>query len=56
MPTTDLLAARGKQLAAGTGALTAALALGATLLAAAPAHATTPAPPSPSAWSLPRRA
>ncbi|MEW1751807.1 SH3 domain-containing protein [Streptomyces angustmyceticus] len=47
MPTTDLLVARGKQLAAGAGALTAAVALGATLLAAAPAHATTPGPTKP---------
>ncbi|MER0478405.1 SH3 domain-containing protein [Streptomyces sp. Edi2] len=47
MPTTDLLMARGKKLAAGAGALTAAAALGATLLAAAPAHATTPAPAKP---------
>ncbi|MFE3886179.1 SH3 domain-containing protein [Streptomyces lydicus] len=39
MPTTDLLVARGKKLAAGAGALAAAAALGATLLAAAPAHA-----------------
>ncbi|MFG2528725.1 SH3 domain-containing protein [Streptomyces sp. NPDC048516] len=47
MPTTDLLVARGKKLAAGAGALTAAAALGATLLAAAPAHATTPGPAKP---------
>ncbi|MFG2830482.1 SH3 domain-containing protein [Streptomyces sp. NPDC048434] len=46
MSTTDLLVARGKQLAAGAGALTAAVALGATLLSAAPAQAA-PAPNKP---------
>ncbi|MFJ9416514.1 MULTISPECIES: SH3 domain-containing protein [unclassified Streptomyces] len=47
MSTTDIFGGRGKQLAAGAGALTAALTLGATLLAAAPAQAAPPAPPSP---------
>ncbi|AWN25957.1 MULTISPECIES: hypothetical protein [unclassified Streptomyces] len=46
MSTTDILAARGKRLVAGTGALAAAVALGATLLAAAPAQAT-PGPVKP---------
>ncbi|MGW1790272.1 SH3 domain-containing protein [Streptomyces tubercidicus] len=46
MSTTDFLAARGKQLAVGTGALATAVALGATLFAAAPAQAT-PGPPKP---------
>ncbi|MFE1174928.1 SH3 domain-containing protein [Streptomyces sp. NPDC058773] len=40
MSTTDILAARGKRLAAGAGALATAVALGATLFAAAPARAT----------------
>ncbi|MEV0372144.1 SH3 domain-containing protein [Streptomyces sp. NPDC050636] len=40
MSTTDILVARGKRLAAGAGALTTAVTLGATLLAAAPAQAT----------------
>ncbi|MFK0295928.1 SH3 domain-containing protein [Streptomyces sp. NPDC090442] len=39
MSTTDNLVARGKKLAAGAGALTTAVALGATLLVAAPAQA-----------------
>ncbi|MFE6689373.1 SH3 domain-containing protein [Streptomyces sp. NPDC057743] len=39
MSTTDDLVARGKKLAAGAGALTTAVALGATLLVAAPAQA-----------------
>ncbi|MER7988632.1 SH3 domain-containing protein [Streptomyces noursei] len=39
MSTTDVLVARGKKLAAGAGALTTAVALGATLLVAAPAQA-----------------
>ncbi|GFE26284.1 SH3 domain-containing protein [Streptomyces libani] len=46
MSTTDILAARGKRLVAGTGALATAVALGATLLAAAPAQAT-PGPAKP---------
>ncbi|MEU8785435.1 SH3 domain-containing protein [Streptomyces sp. NPDC048637] len=46
MSTTDLLVARGKQLAVGTGALATAVALGATLFAAAPAQAT-PGPAKP---------
>ncbi|MGY5125223.1 SH3 domain-containing protein [Streptomyces nigrescens] len=46
MSTTDILAARGKRLAAGTGALATAVALGATLFAAAPAQAT-PGPAKP---------
>ncbi|MEU4847794.1 SH3 domain-containing protein [Streptomyces gilvosporeus] len=45
MSTSDILAVRGRQLAAGAGALTAALALGATLLAASPAQAATPPGP-----------
>ncbi|UKY48724.1 SH3 domain-containing protein [Streptomyces inhibens] len=40
MSTTEILVARGKKLAAGAGALTAAVALGATLSIAAPAQAT----------------
>ncbi|MEU9121531.1 SH3 domain-containing protein [Streptomyces sp. NPDC048506] len=40
MSTTEILVARGKKLAAVTGALTAAVALGATLSVASPAHAT----------------
>jgi hypothetical protein len=39
MSTSDILVARGKTLAAGAGALATAAALGATLLAAAPAQA-----------------
>ncbi|WP_407554330.1 SH3 domain-containing protein [Streptomyces sp. Pv4-95] len=39
MSTTDILVARGRTLAAGAGALVTAAALGATLLAAAPAQA-----------------
>ncbi|MEU9116308.1 SH3 domain-containing protein [Streptomyces sp. NPDC048483] len=45
MSTSDILVVRSRQVAAGAGALTAALALGATLLAAAPAQAAPPAPP-----------
>jgi hypothetical protein len=45
MSTTDILVARGKQIAAGAGALTTAAALGATLLAATPAQAAAPAKP-----------
>ncbi|KPC60914.1 hypothetical protein [Streptomyces chattanoogensis] len=45
MSTTDIFGGRGKRLAAGAGALTAALTLGATLLAAAPAQAAPPSPP-----------
>ncbi|GAU67385.1 hypothetical protein SSP35_04_04740 [Streptomyces sp. NBRC 110611] len=48
MSTTDILVARGKKLAAGAGALTAAVALGATLSIASPAQAT-PGPPSTTA-------
>lgn len=40
MSTTEILVARGKKLAAGAGALTAAVALGATLSIATPAQAT----------------
>ncbi|MFI9355426.1 SH3 domain-containing protein [Streptomyces lydicus] len=40
MSTTEVLVARGRKLAAGAGALTAAVALGATLSIAAPAQAT----------------
>ncbi|WP_414505439.1 SH3 domain-containing protein [Streptomyces sp. NEAU-L66] len=46
MSTTDILAARGKRLVVGTGALATVVALGATLLAAAPAQAT-PGPAKP---------
>ena len=46
MSTTDIIVARGRRLAAGTGVLATAVALGATLLAAAPAQAT-PGPPKP---------
>ncbi|WP_411133367.1 SH3 domain-containing protein [Streptomyces sp. C10] len=46
MSTTDILAARGKRLVAGTGALATAVALGATLFAATPAQAT-PGPAKP---------
>ncbi|TJZ44031.1 SH3 domain-containing protein [Streptomyces piniterrae] len=46
MSTTDILVARGTRLAAGAGALTTVVALGAALLAAAPAQAT-PAKPKP---------
>ncbi|MFJ6753098.1 MULTISPECIES: SH3 domain-containing protein [unclassified Streptomyces] len=45
MSTTDILVARGKQFAAGAGALTTAAVLGATLLAATPAQAAAPAKP-----------
>ncbi|MFE7316929.1 SH3 domain-containing protein [Streptomyces sp. NPDC057555] len=41
MSTTDVLVARGRKLAAGAGALTTAVALGAALLVAAPAQADT---------------
>lgn len=46
MSTTETLVARGKKLAAGAGALTAAVALGATLFTATPAQAATPGPVS----------
>ncbi|MGW7576043.1 SH3 domain-containing protein [Streptomyces sp. NPDC054765] len=46
MSTTGILVARGRQLAAGAGALTTAVALGATLFAAAPAQAA-PVPVKP---------
>ncbi|MEU7176865.1 MULTISPECIES: SH3 domain-containing protein [Streptomyces] len=45
MSTTDILVARSRKFAAGAGALTAAVALGATLLGAAPAQAVTPERP-----------
>ncbi|UQA96772.1 SH3 domain-containing protein [Streptomyces halobius] len=47
MSTTDNLVVRGTRLAVGAGALTTAVALGASLLAAAPAQATTPSKPKP---------
>ncbi|MFE4018827.1 SH3 domain-containing protein [Streptomyces sp. NPDC059101] len=47
MSTTDVLVARGKKLAAGAGALTTAVALGATLLVAAPAQADPQPRPQP---------
>ncbi|MFF2808716.1 SH3 domain-containing protein [Streptomyces sp. NPDC058000] len=47
MSTTDVLVARGTKLAAGAGALTTAVALGATLLVAAPAQADPQPQPRP---------
>ncbi|WP_438489117.1 SH3 domain-containing protein [Streptomyces sp. S186] len=54
MPTTDVLVARGKKLAAGAGALTTAVALGATLLAAAPAQAAPHPRPTPQEQPAPQ--
>ncbi|MEK2477285.1 MULTISPECIES: SH3 domain-containing protein [Streptomyces] len=54
MSTTDVLVARGKKLAAGAGALTTAVALGATLFAATPAQATPHPLPSPQSQPFPQ--